>query len=479
MSARRDAALTAAIVATKAATIGFAVDAFLNADSPRLRGKAIRTRAIGYVGALFIVPVAWRLLPERDGYPRVLDLAVTVPLLLDAGGNAFGLYERAYIDDVVHLTNSAIVSAVAGELLAPHVRDRRLAALAGASVSIAAETGWEIMEYVAMRLGANGMGLTYEDTMADLIEGVAGAAIGAFVTVARSPRDRSARPPARPAERVRAASPASRLTSMADRLRLTYVGHATLLIELDGLRILTDPVLGARVGPLRRLGPAPDPGALGPIDTVLISHAHPDHFDRASLGRLAGDPLLVVPRGLGPAAAVTGRPVREVAANERLDLGGVRIRALPARHGRWPLRPAARPIGYLIEGSSERVLRRRHRALPGDGAAGRARRCRAAAGRSLGSAARSRAARSRHRGRCRPVGRGADGDPHPLGHAPRAGLRGGTMGLGLGRCRRGLRPRSPGPCRTARRPRPPPGRIDRPRAGLRDDCKRDTRSRGE
>jgi len=47
MSGRRDAALTAAIVATKATTIGFAVDAFLNADSPRLRGKAIRTRAIG------------------------------------------------------------------------------------------------------------------------------------------------------------------------------------------------------------------------------------------------------------------------------------------------------------------------------------------------------------------------------------------------------------------------------------------------
>ena len=193
MTARGDAALTAAIMATKAATIGFAVDAFLNADSPRLRGKAIRIRAIGYVGALFVVPVAWRLLPERDGYPRALDLAVTVPLLLDAGGNAFGLYERAHIDDVVHLTNSAIVSAVAGELLAPQVRDRRLAALAGASVSMAAETGWEIMEYVAMRLGANGMGLTYEDTMADLIEGVAGAAIGAIVTVTRFPSDRRTR----------------------------------------------------------------------------------------------------------------------------------------------------------------------------------------------------------------------------------------------------------------------------------------------
>ena len=122
---------------------------------------------------------------------------------------------------------------------------------------------------------------------------------------------------------------------MADRLRLTYVGHATLLLELDGLRILTDPVLGARVGPLRRLGPAPDADALGPIDTGLT-----------------GAPLLVVPRGLESAAAVTGHPIREVAAHERLDLGGVRIRALPARHGRWLLRPAARPIGYLIEGST-------------------------------------------------------------------------------------------------------------------------------
>ena len=139
---------------------------------------------------------------------------------------------------------------------------------------------------------------------------------------------------------------------MADGLRLTWVGHATLLIELDGLRILTDPVLGERLGPLRRLGPAPDADALGPIDTVLISHAHPDHFDRASLRRLDGDPLLVVPRGLGPSAAVTGHPIREVAANERLDLGGVRIRALPARHARWPLEPSARPIGYLIEGST-------------------------------------------------------------------------------------------------------------------------------
>jgi len=192
-SATTEAALTVAVVAAKAATIAFAVDAFVNADSPRLRGKAIRTRAIGYVGALCIVPLAWRLLPGRERYPRGLDLAVTVPLLLDAGGNAFGLYEEAHVDDVVHLTNSAIVSAVAGALFAPHVDERWQAALAGAGVSVAGETAWEIMEYVAMRLGATGMGLTYEDTMDDLIEGVIGAALGALFTLGRTPGDRGSR----------------------------------------------------------------------------------------------------------------------------------------------------------------------------------------------------------------------------------------------------------------------------------------------
>src|SRR5687768_16668772 len=96
-----DATLSAVTTAAKAVTIVCAVDALLNADSPRLRGKAIRTRALGYTAALFIVPVLWRLLPDRGRYPQELDLAVTTPLLLDAVGNALGLYEKAHIDDVV------------------------------------------------------------------------------------------------------------------------------------------------------------------------------------------------------------------------------------------------------------------------------------------------------------------------------------------------------------------------------------------
>ena len=185
--------LSIAVLAAKGATLAFAMDAFVNADTPRLRGKAIRTRAIGYAGALLIVPVVWRLVPDRGRYPRGLDLAVTVPLLLDAGGNALGLYNEAHIDDVVHLANAAIVSGVAGALLAPRVDEPWQAALSGAAVAIAGATAWEVAEYGAMRLGANGMDLTYKDTMADLAEGFLGAFIGALFTIARVPRARADR----------------------------------------------------------------------------------------------------------------------------------------------------------------------------------------------------------------------------------------------------------------------------------------------
>lgn len=184
------AALTAL---AKIATVLFAIDAFANAKSTRLRGKAIRTRAVGYVGGLLIVPIAWRLLPDRGRYPRTLDLAVTVPLLLDAGGNALGMYQEAHVDDLVHVANAAIVSGVVGALAAPNVDERWQAAGIGAGVAVAGAAAWELAEYGAMRLGADGMHLTYEDSMFDLAEGFVGAAIGALFALTRLPRSRAER----------------------------------------------------------------------------------------------------------------------------------------------------------------------------------------------------------------------------------------------------------------------------------------------
>ena len=182
-----------ALVAMKVTIVAVAIDATIRSDQPRYRGKAMRTRAIGYVGATCLVPLAWSLLPGRGRYPRGLDLAVSVPLLLDAVGNATGMYQRKRIDDVVHLANGAIVAGVGGAIVAPHVDEPWQAALAGAGIGITAQTLWEVMEYVAYRFGARGMDLTYQDTMDDMIESTLGALIGGAFTLTRLPRSKSAR----------------------------------------------------------------------------------------------------------------------------------------------------------------------------------------------------------------------------------------------------------------------------------------------
>lgn len=133
-------------------------------------------------------------------------------------------------------------------------------------------------------------------------------------------------------------------------ISLQFVGHATVLIDLGGFRILTDPFLRGRLGPLERHGPVPDVEALGDIDLVVISHGHRDHFDPASLATLRGRPVVVVPRGLGgaiqPAAA---REVIEMSAGDQIAIDRVSVRAVPARHWITPGAPRAHPLGYLID----------------------------------------------------------------------------------------------------------------------------------
>jgi L-ascorbate metabolism protein UlaG (beta-lactamase superfamily) len=139
-------------------------------------------------------------------------------------------------------------------------------------------------------------------------------------------------------------------------VELTWLGHATVLLEVAGLRILTDPFLRDRLGPLRRHGVLPDPSALGRIDVVAISHGHPDHLDRPSLRLIGGDPLVVVPRGLGSAVGRIAPRVAEVAVGGPLEIApGWTLTAVPARHWRWPGAPRAAAVGYLVEGPSARI----------------------------------------------------------------------------------------------------------------------------
>ena len=196
-----DVAWVAAIAAAKATVVALAVDAFVNSGSPRYSGKAMKIRAIGYTGGLLLVPIVWRLAGRQGQYPRELDLAVTVPLLIDAGGNAVGLYQRAHVDDLVHFADGALLASVVGALATPRVKTSWEAAGVAAMAGMAAAGVWELAEWIGLKLGARGMSLSYDDTMQDFAETAAGALVGGLVTLLRHP-SRLRRVPGRPADPV-------------------------------------------------------------------------------------------------------------------------------------------------------------------------------------------------------------------------------------------------------------------------------------
>jgi L-ascorbate metabolism protein UlaG (beta-lactamase superfamily) len=137
---------------------------------------------------------------------------------------------------------------------------------------------------------------------------------------------------------------------------LTYVGHSTVLLELSGVRLLTDPLLRSRVAHLRRDARPPTADVWERIDAVLISHLHYDHLDMASL-RIVRAPRVLVPRGAGGLlhrARIGG--VEELGVGDVVEVGNVRVEAVPADHDdrRRPGGVHAEPLGFVL-GRAERI----------------------------------------------------------------------------------------------------------------------------
>jgi L-ascorbate metabolism protein UlaG (beta-lactamase superfamily) len=132
-----------------------------------------------------------------------------------------------------------------------------------------------------------------------------------------------------------------------------YVGHATVRVELDGLAMLTDPVLRRRVGHLRRAVPL-DAQLTEGLAAILVSHGHHDHLDIPSLERLGPSVPVVVPRGLGGLLAQHFTSVVEVEEGDELSFGPVLLRVTPAEHDsrRRPGRLRATAVGYALLGES-------------------------------------------------------------------------------------------------------------------------------
>ena len=134
---------------------------------------------------------------------------------------------------------------------------------------------------------------------------------------------------------------------------VAYLGHATVLIELDGTKLLTDPLLRRRVTHLRRASSV-EMDAVREVDAVLISHAHYDHLDLRSLMRLDRSVRIVLPVGLGRLVRRKGfGSVTEVDEGEEAAFGSLTVRATHAEHGgkRELSRARGPALGYVIEGS--------------------------------------------------------------------------------------------------------------------------------
>ncbi len=125
-------------------------------------------------------------------------------------------------------------------------------------------------------------------------------------------------------------------------LRVTWLGHATALLEIDGARIVTDPVWSERVSPSEWIGPRrffapPLPlEELPPIDAVVVSHDHYDHLDMRTIEALAErDARFLVPLGVGAHLEAWGVPpsrIDELDWDESRLVGGVTATLAPARH---------------------------------------------------------------------------------------------------------------------------------------------------
>ncbi len=129
---------------------------------------------------------------------------------------------------------------------------------------------------------------------------------------------------------------------------VTYIGHATVLIRLDSLNILTDPIFSNHLGYVakRYVQPGIRFEKLPRIDAILISHEHYDHLHKPSLEKFSKDIPVIISKGLSETVRKLGfKDVRELSWWESTAIRDVRITAVPSKH------IFSKPSGYVVQGS--------------------------------------------------------------------------------------------------------------------------------
>jgi L-ascorbate metabolism protein UlaG (beta-lactamase superfamily) len=157
-----------------------------------------------------------------------------------------------------------------------------------------------------------------------------------------------------------------------NRITLAWLGHSTVLINFYGIRILTDPALGNRVGislglgtagPKRYIAPALRARELPPIDVLLLSHAHMDHMDLPTLSSFRSDTFTVSAKTtLDVIQSTRLKRATELAWNERVTFKGMQseleIQAVEVKHwgARWPSETPRGYNGYILRREGRSIL---------------------------------------------------------------------------------------------------------------------------
>ncbi len=150
---------------------------------------------------------------------------------------------------------------------------------------------------------------------------------------------------------------------MQPEVSITWVGHATVELEVDGFRAITDPILTSRVVHLRRRVAVP---AIDPVDAILISHLHMDHLHLRSLRTVTDGARVIAPRGSAKLFRSLGiTQLDEVIAGDVVtlreataDSPAIEARVVPADHSnaRGPhSRLVAEPVGYIVQAGNRSV----------------------------------------------------------------------------------------------------------------------------
>jgi L-ascorbate metabolism protein UlaG (beta-lactamase superfamily) len=138
--------------------------------------------------------------------------------------------------------------------------------------------------------------------------------------------------------------------------RLTFGGHATVVLDMGGRRLVTDPLLRRRVAGILSAGRSVlRPSDLGAVDAVLISHLHHDHLDLPSLKLIGRDVQIICPAGAEDLLKSHGfERVLPLCAGDSTTVGDASVSAVPADHhcNRTLSKASAEPLGYVIRGGA-------------------------------------------------------------------------------------------------------------------------------